>query len=672
MPRARTLLALIMLAAVATAIYAAVLRWRVEMPNRTTALIVDWREVQALAAAAGVSEREAVEGLRDAGATHVAFSEEHLSDLAEAGQVTVLPMAAAGFPQLSGAGVVLSAYDLDTAERLRAQLTAKLSPRDLELPVSGAEAPSLLIPCRTSPAYLETLGLGWPDEAPTIVGASGLGVVARMDNFPGVSERALNFMAGEALAIGAHIVIFSRDQVLGYPGLIGDTAEVLQAGGLTYGSIELTKQLGDQRLGLALDGELIRVHSITEPEMLTMSPATAIERYTRAVRERGIRACYVRLFLVPRADLLSFNERYISGLKQDLAGAGYSAGLPHPVSPVSIPRWALMVMAAGAVAAAVFALGSVVPLAGWLAYLLFAIGLGLGAALFSVAPEVFRAEKALLAAIAFPSIALIGVARGARTTRVVTDVSTTALAGRAVAWLIVASLISVAGGLVVAGLLTDRLHMTQVLQFTGVKLALGSPMIVVAVVWILGLDPDGGWVGYRNRVKENFLRAWNRPIYVWEAVLAAALLGAAAAMLMRSGNQPGVEVSGLEMRARGILEQIFYARPRTKEFLVGHPALMLAVALALRGRTRWVLLFLLLGAIGQANLVNTFCHLHTPIFVSLLRSAHGLWLGLAIGAIAIWIWERLRGPAGAEMTAAQQAASGCGQPASGEEHSTGS
>jgi hypothetical protein len=60
-----------------------------------------------------------------------------------------------------------------------------------------------------------------------------------------------------------------------------------------------------------------------------------------------------------------------------------------------------------------------------------------------------------------------------------------------------------------------------------------------------------------------------------------------------------------------------------------------------------VLLLLLLGAVGQASLVNTFCHLHTPLLISLVRTANGLWLGLAIGSLVVWVWDRLRG-AGAE------------------------
>jgi hypothetical protein len=645
MSRAHGLLAIVIVVAVGAAIYAATMRWRVEMPNRTTALILDWDEVQALAAAQGMPAPDLLQRMRSAGATGVAFSEDHLSDLVAAGQVTVQPMSAAGLEQAPGAeGVVLSVYDRATAERLRAYLTAKLPAGALE-PAAEGQASPLLIPCRASAAYLETLGLGWPDDVPSIAAAAGLTIAVRMDNYPGVSSKAIDFMGGQASGAAADLVIFSADQVLGHPDLIADTAQMLRLAGLSYGSIELAKQLGDQKLGLALDGALVRVHSITEREMSALSPEQAVARYGRAVRERGIRACYVRLFLGARENPLEFNERYLGALKRELGNGGYRAGAPKPLAPVSVPQWAIILMAAGAVAAAVFALGMVVPLAEWVVYVLFLLGVGAGVGLFMVAPEMARAEKALLASLAFPSIALIAVAHGARRARPSPTLSTAGLAGRAAAWLICACVVSAAGGVLVAGLLTDRLYMTQVLQFMGVKLALSAPLLVVGAVWAFGLQTQKGWTAYRARVQENFRRVWNRPIYVWEAVLAAVLLAATAVMLMRSGNQPPVEVSGLELRVRGILEQIFVARPRTKEFLIGHPALMLAVAMALRGRTRWVLVLLLLGAVGQTSLVNTYCHLHSPIFVSLLRSAHGLWLGIAIGVIAIWVWDRFRGDA---------------------------
>ena len=92
---------------------------------------------------------------------------------------------------------------------------------------------------------------------------------------------------------------------------------------------------------------------------------------------------------------------------------------------------------------------------------------------------------------------------------------------------------------------------------------------------------------------------------------------------------------------RSLLETILIARPRTKEFLIGHPALMLAVVLALRDRRTWLPLAALIGAIGQISLLNTFCHFHIPLYLSLLRSVHGVWIGAIIGVLVILLWRAL-------------------------------
>jgi hypothetical protein len=68
---------------------------------------------------------------------------------------------------------------------------------------------------------------------------------------------------------------------------------------------------------------------------------------------------------------------------------------------------------------------------------------------------------------------------------------------------------------------------------------------------------------------------------------------------------------------------------------------MLAVALALRNRRAWLPLVALLAGVGQVSLVNTFCHFHTPLVVSLLRTGHGLWIGALIGVAVILVWRLL-------------------------------
>ena len=79
-----------------------------------------------------------------------------------------------------------------------------------------------------------------------------------------------------------------------------------------------------------------------------------------------------------------------------------------------------------------------------------------------------------------------------------------------------------------------------------------------------------------------------------------------------------------------------YARPREKEFLIGHPAFMLA-AYAVGKRIPMILHFVLSVAavIGIASMVETFCHLRTPVYMSIARGYDGILLGIAIGVLAI-------------------------------------
>jgi hypothetical protein len=114
-----------------------------------------------------------------------------------------------------------------------------------------------------------------------------------------------------------------------------------------------------------------------------------------------------------------------------------------------------------------------------------------------------------------------------------------------------------------------------------------------------------------------------------------------ALLVARSGNDSGVGVSDLELRLRSLLDR-FLVRPRTKEFLIGHPALWCALFLASAGwRGGWLIPVLLVGAIGQVGMVNSFCHLHTPIALTLERTWNGLWMGSLLGLAAIAVLRRL-------------------------------
>jgi len=54
---------------------------------------------------------------------------------------------------------------------------------------------------------------------------------------------------------------------------------------------------------------------------------------------------------------------------------------------------------------------------------------------------------------------------------------------------------------------------------------------------------------------------------------------------------------------------------------------------ALCGNRRWAAPALLVGVLGQASMLNTFCHIHTYLTVSLMRAFIGLLLGAVLGML---------------------------------------
>jgi hypothetical protein len=188
------------------------------------------------------------------------------------------------------------------------------------------------------------------------------------------------------------------------------------------------------------------------------------------------------------------------------------------------------------------------------------------------------------------------------------------------------SAISLVGGLPIAGMLVGLKYMLHVDIFSGVKVAVFLPVFVAA--WIV-IHKVTDW-------KETM----KQPIVWGSALTSIVVLLGLGFMYMRTGNDNPAAVSGTELKLRDLLDQWLVVRPRTKEFMIGHPALL--IGLALWARTvdpKWRAVggfLLVVGAIGQTSIVNTMCHLHTPIHLSLIRIAIGLLFGSIIGALG-WL-----------------------------------
>ncbi|MBQ7901642.1 MAG: hypothetical protein IJ365_06745, partial [Clostridia bacterium] len=83
------------------------------------------------------------------------------------------------------------------------------------------------------------------------------------------------------------------------------------------------------------------------------------------------------------------------------------------------------------------------------------------------------------------------------------------------------------------------------------------------------------------------------------------------------------------------LTEVFPARPRTKEFLMGYPALVLFVYYAKNTDINILKWLLAVGAsILAASITNSFCHVFTDFSVIVTRTVNGLLIGIIVSIVA--------------------------------------
>jgi hypothetical protein len=179
------------------------------------------------------------------------------------------------------------------------------------------------------------------------------------------------------------------------------------------------------------------------------------------------------------------------------------------------------------------------------------------------------------------------------------------------------------GGIAIAVFYGTTDAMLRLAPFSGVKMTLLLPLLLVFASDL------------RRRIHpESFTHIMKRPSLWGELCIVGCFAAAALILTIRSDNVSSVP--GWEMSFRDMLEQVMWIRPRTKEFLVGYPCLVLYHAFVHRGWLPRYREILRIGAcVAFASAVNTFCHFHTLLPISALRVVNGWILGLVVGFILL-------------------------------------
>lgn len=216
--------------------------------------------------------------------------------------------------------------------------------------------------------------------------------------------------------------------------------------------------------------------------------------------------------------------------------------------------------------------------------------------------------------------------------------------GAGISVLLRTSLILAIGPLIIITLLNQWPFFSGTDKFFFPKITQLMPLVLVGLAFAGAVFPHRvlteSATQARQRTGAFLQRVMACPLTVSLTLISLVVLVAGAVWMARSGNDSGMTVSSFELHIRHALGRILVTRPRTKEFLLGHPAMLFAAWFALRRRWTGAFFAVVFATIGQADMLDSFSHLHTPIFYALLRSIYAIIIGIVGGAIVLWFCDR--------------------------------
>jgi uncharacterized protein DUF5693 len=634
-------------------------RWRYEAQNRSVEVTMDQQDLVQFAQAYGYDLDELLREMRRAGLTSVAVYEElgqrvndGSSAYVQSGQqiINAARTSPLGDPLLAAMvrnksidplSVYILVYDRPTLDRYRTVLRTQFEPKTVR--VLRARLPAL-IAVKTQLDFFNSIGLGIPQDFAERVRRLGLLVDPRVQNNERLDPGGISAVFDQMLhggEIGTIIFFGQRNEVLGFPFQLDATASEFKSSHVNFGDVEAYSddqvQKGTQSLGLAIPGQTVRVQAIAQPLLEKMQLDDVVGTYVLGVRERNIRVIYLRTFphviQAPAADgtvqTLSAeqtNLTMLSELRDRLAANGFREGragafVDFKGGPLPV-LWFLAVL--GAAAAFILLLDAYGAARPWMAWTLYAASIVAYWGAFAIHHDEFvRKAAALGAALTFAVLAGTSLARWflrdpdprAPLVRTIADgglalVTCVAIAGMGAAY--------------VTALLAQAAFMLEIEMFAGVKALLVVPPL--ALLLLYAFTPKFGAAAKPGDAATATVKAWHLAALVL-------LAGAAILLVLRSGNQPDIGVSGIETQLRGWLAQVTGARPRFKEFAIGYPLIVLLPALLARHRALVGWLVILAGGVGLADVLDTFSHIHTPLYVGILRTINGVVLGFAVGVV---------------------------------------
>ncbi|MBU1109360.1 MAG: polysaccharide pyruvyl transferase family protein [Candidatus Riflebacteria bacterium] len=616
-----------------------------ERQNVYVETVVDFEEIRQLAREEGWSLADLFAALHANGASSVAVSEDTLASLESEGKITV--MNSKDIRKLSlnenlefelpagvrtiGALWVHSEFS-ELLDRIEQHLSWKIAP-DRLMRIHR----NLLLINKSSRGFRERVGLGFSSEYFQQAHDAGLGLVVRVFNYPGLTaEAAARIVNAIPSPASVSALLFAEEEMLGVRGELKAIIEQFRSRSYRVGWVEFNLQDGIEAYlkGLAASRPFVRVHSITRKEVdQVYNVPRSVARWVRAVKDRSMKMLYIRCFFQDDKrfieNLVKFNLDYINKTAQALELAGFKIAADdaqrlhdprHLVGRMS--RFEIVSIGLSLLLGVIILLR--ISFFGELSekwcFVAFAAAL---AGFVLLTSQYFIALTGLAGAVAYSCIGVIWAMKGLEGDK------------KRSFWQILPGFVlkmvmpSVFGGLLIAGIYSEIEYLLKFEQFRGIKLAFILPLLFTGL-WALRAYGRG------------IFSLLHRPVNPVGVFMLSALAAGTFLYLLRSGNATFLKPSEIEDMFRTFLEDTLIARPRNKEFLVGYPAALLFIFFYLRNKFTILPLLAIFMQMGQVSALNSLCHFHTPLHLSLLRIFNGLWTGVLVGLAVVLVVAVLR------------------------------
>ncbi len=649
------LLLTILILSLIVAVFTLYQRFQIEQPYSRVEVVADYGKYKELADDMGVPLEEVLTGLKDAGVTSVAIKEETLETLRADGFVSVMNLWELAEQDLLGQPInevakSIKASDLEPSGTVVIFVTDNAIYEAIKEPIK-ARGKGFRDWSRDG-IYAMTISGRLDDlkELPIVFDYKkfesarelGFNIAARPANYSDITSTYIEDLFDGFSEYPVTSVIFEGMQCLGYPDKLGTTARMIKKTGIALGPIETWTQLKHiDQLGLddliQLSGfKAARVFSLDKAEAEKITPRGIMDRWFRAAEERNARLIYINPKIEknkgPR-DNFENNRKYIKRFTELISQRGFETGPVMPMGEFGIGSLRLLMLTTGVAAGLAILVADLAELGKRYTHIFFSLAVVGCIALQLVVPALGDKVFALGASIVFPSLSMLYVLRYCENLSGDTVKSGwRGLIGGSISLLLRASLISLMGAAYIASILSPTRYLLEMDIFRGVKIAHIMPLIIFMVAYFL-------IIGYRRWEHQDLggeLRALlDTPLRVKYAIILGLAAVAGYLYLGRTGHTAGAPVLDIEAQLRTLLEQWLPARPRTKEFLVAHPAFILMVAAAMIKHDYFILPLGLIATIGQVSIVNSFSHLRTPLYVSFYRTVYGLGFGIILGVIGV-------------------------------------